>query len=596
MCVVLVSTNRQDISLSLFSEHHLKADLAAESGLNQALQLMRSHSEWEAKLKSNFKGTLSSGAEWSAEVKPYESSTNTGPSPYLVITGIGKSGVVRAERRLLVEELRLADSIAAQGLKPHLFGLAGIAPAGEPSLVMLGPSMKWSQVATPEKPLWDTFGCNGGPLAILRDKTSSPPSPEGPDLQDIRAEAGPGGFYLYSFGQAQASRFPASDKLATLNFEANNLIWRTQPLPGTLTKVTQATIDNDPNGKPRYETANLFTGPIQVDVSDHMGPVVEWYVLDRNRLMSDQEYVYCPATHYIFKGTHAKNIIVYEGPFAVNKGFVKPEAVGQDSAILRFDIKRSVWNVFNDCISYKQGNDEFTKAIGPRPDSSPFSLQDRQIVGVAKDPQKPIITALETGWKSAGANRSEQPWGLRYQGYPRALVKETTGEYFIEGITPFSKAFPTRIPAITAKVYSDSAKSYTDSTVVSEQTIEWSIIPNSSLTTVAGDELYTHGYLSYRPLDSLSQTPVDKRVTPDPYKISVLMHFDGKHWQALPQGIQNVIWDPQRYLTSDPTMVPISFDGGGPTYYLRRPVGLAGYVTNANLMRRYVPLTLNDLP
>lgn len=596
MCVVLVSTNRQDISLSLFSEHHLKAELAAESGLNQALQLMRSHSEWEAKLKSNFKGTLSSGAEWSAEVKPYESASVPAPNPYLVITGIGKSGAVRSEKRLLVEELRLADSIAAKGLKPHLFGLAGTTAAGDPTLVMLGPSMKWSTVAAPEKPLWDTFGCNGGPLSILRDKDTVPASPKGPELKDDRATAGLGGFYTYEFGPAFAAQFPASDKLTTLNFETNSMVWRTQPLPTLLAKVLQSTIDGDVNGKPRFETANLITGPIQVDVSDHMGPVVEWYVLNRARVMSDQDFVYCPATHHIFKGTHAKNVIAYEGPFAVNRGFNRGEATETDSAILKFDIKRSSWSVYNDCISYKQGDDQFTKAIGPRPDTSPMSLEDRTIVAVANAPQRPLIQASETGWRSIGANRQEQQWGIRYKGYARSLVKDTTNEYSIEGLPALSKSFPSRIPAITAMVYSNVNKRYDESTVVSEQDIQWTIMPNSTLIAQAGDELYAHGWMSYRPLESLSLTPVDKKITPDPYKVSVLMHYDGKHWQALPQGLNNIIWDPKRYETIDPSMVPISIlDATTTVYHLRRPVGIAGYVTSANLMRRYVPLPLNSV-
>ena len=590
MCVVLVSTNRQDISLSLFSEHHLKADLAAESGLNQALQLMRSHSEWEAKLKSNFRGTLSSGAEWSAEVKPYESASVPAPNPYLVITGVGKSGAVRSEKRLLVEELRLADSIAAKGLKPHLFGLAGTTAAGDPTLVMLGPSMKWSTVAAPEKPLWDTFGCNGGPLSILRDKDTVPASPKGPELKDERATAGLGGFYTYQFGPAFAAQFPASDKLSTLNFETNNMVWRTQPLPTLLAKVLQSTIDGDVNGKPRFETANLITGPIQVDVSDHMGPVVEWYVLKKERLMSDQEFVYCPATHYLFKGSHAKNIIASEGQFDVNKGFNRPEAVASDSAILRFDLKRGSWSVLNDLISYRPGDDQFTIATGLRPDQSAMSLEDKNILAVSSGPQKPLIVASATGWTTAGSNRLEQPWGLIYKGAPRSLFRERSNEFAIEGLAALSKAFPVQIPATTAKVYSSTDKQWIDSTVVAEQAIELSILANSALTTAAYDDLYTFGFLSYRSLDSLGQNLVDKRITPDPYRVSLLLHFDGQKWQALPQGLHAAIWDPQRYPSPNPSMVPISTQDGQ-NCLLSRPVGLAGYLTNANLMRRYVPFS-----
>ena len=62
LSVALISQNRMDISLGLSVDHRLKAQEAARSGLDYALSVMRTRSNWADLLKEE--RTLESGATY----------------------------------------------------------------------------------------------------------------------------------------------------------------------------------------------------------------------------------------------------------------------------------------------------------------------------------------------------------------------------------------------------------------------------------------------------------------------------------------------------------------------------------------------------
>src|ERR1700712_697947 len=80
LSVILVATNRQDILLAISVDHRMRASTAARAGANEALQIMRSNSEWEAKLGKSYKGQMASGAAFNVTVSSH--AVDAAPSYY----------------------------------------------------------------------------------------------------------------------------------------------------------------------------------------------------------------------------------------------------------------------------------------------------------------------------------------------------------------------------------------------------------------------------------------------------------------------------------------------------------------------------------
>lgn len=282
LSVILVATNRQDILLAISVDHRMRASTAARAGANEALQIMRSNSEWEAKLGKSYKGQMASGATFNVTVAAH--AVDTGPPYYLDIDSRGTSGFIASEYHLMVEEIRLADSIAKKGLKPHLFTLAQ--GSTSPQLMMLGPSFKWSSLdslGTSSVPTTLTAG--GGILALQSGNGTRPP-----DLKDwtYRTEYG---FYNMNNFTNTTSQLTQGKALQVMRIEGTVLKWETMQ---DAANVSKNPVDALPNPVTvNTETVQVAPGVyVVVDKNEYTGPTVDWYSLSGTRMASEDGAVY----------------------------------------------------------------------------------------------------------------------------------------------------------------------------------------------------------------------------------------------------------------------------------------------------------------
>lgn len=589
MCVGLVSTNRQDIQLSLFGENRLKAQLSAQSGLNQALAYMRSHSDWESKFQSGLEGDLACGAHWKAKVSQYNGSISP-PHPYLKLTSQGTCGSVSIEKSTVVEEFRLGDSVATTGQKPHLFGIGRALPSAvEDILLMLGPSFQWRPVQAPPDGNLPTFGCDGGPLAGLRKLEASPDPPE---IKDWRVSQGSFGFYNYLF-ETTGVVLPKCPKLVILDIVGSTMSWKPKPQANNkLAKLGQATIDDNPNGQPRIEVVLTPAGPITVDISDHKGPVVEWWEILSQRVMTSPNGVYCLANHHIYQGVHAKNIISSSGGVPINTGFFHPSKFRSALGVLKFESQSQSWVVACDSIHFDWGSWQIVQDLGPQPKAITAALAGDSVFALDNNDAQSILAAEPGGWRSKERNPSGLPTLLSRSGKiePMIISQEpsNTRRYQIRGTEKLEKSLPTSVPALTANIGDSSGAHFESRTAIQGQSFDWTLNPALGHNVSAADETFSIANLNYSSFAALDSPAMVPPITPAPLQTKVLLHYDGHIWQALPQGALAAVWDPARY-----PVTPEGFsinDPGGSNYYVSRLVGLAAYQTQANLMRRYAPL------
>lgn len=588
MCVVLVSTNRQDIALSLHGEGELKARLAAEAGFNQAIQYMRSHSDWEQKFSQPFVGALASGAEWRAEVKPYDGGLAL-PHPYLHLKGTGIFKSVRVEKNSIVEEFRLGDTFAQKGDKPHLFAIGKVCPLmKEAALLMLGPSFQWRPIQAPQDITVPTLGCDGGPLAGLRSLDSSP---AGPAYSDYSAVAGNFGFYNYVFGEV--GTMPKCPKLVTLDIQGSTMTWKPQPIVSSLSKVIQATIDDNPNGQPRIETVNTPTGPLPVDVSDHKGPMMDWWELTQNRVMSDETAVYCLARHHIWLGTHAKNIITMEAGYAVNSGFRYPGVLQSATGVLKFDLQARVWTPLCDPIRADLGSWKIQVTSQVEPNAVSATLTGRSVYATDSKNSNNIAVANPNGWsvKDSSPSGLTVLFGRNDRINPLVVESDMNNNrhFNIRGEVKVEKSLPAVVPGVTTLIGSNDGRQFEKRVAIAEQNYDWSLHPTITDNVSALGETYSIGRLNYFSSPVVMDPVTVPPITPSMLQASVLLHYDGHFWQLWPQGAQAAVWDPDRYL-SFPDQGPTVEDTAHTQYALSRLVGAAGYKTSVNLMRRYAPI------
>lgn len=356
LSVALVSMNRQDIQLTLFLDHRLRAQMAARAAANYALQTMRSDEHWEDK-QDTFRGRLSDGADWTAQVTPYNDPDGT--DDLYEIDGVGTSGFVTNHYRMVVEEFRMVKKPPMDRI-PLLF-----AYTTDGSLAMMHTTFQWTLLGPPPQfGAW--LAAHEGPLFTYG------PAGSGAGLPSIRKN--------------QSTVSPAEtlhEHLVQLEFIDNNATWVDIPDPGPkLGKVYGGTL----NGT----TAS--------------GGQISWYGLVGDALAADQGVVYAHAFHYFWDGsvptptpsTPSPAASATRTPPVARAGKIQ-NGLWAAPALLEYDSTRGSWTVLADYLTV-------TNPVNPPQLNTTAPLPDFGALGVAVGSVYSLNAANSNQALSAGGN------------------------------------------------------------------------------------------------------------------------------------------------------------------------------------------------
>jgi hypothetical protein len=590
LSVALVLTNREDIQYTLFTDHKMRCNLAADGTLDYALQVMRTNSNWEEKFKT-WRVPFQSGAEGQVSYRPWtEPSVLPGatrfslpltpsPSAGIELIATGKSGLFASERHMLLEEFRLADSMLKGDIKPHL---VNVSEAG--AAMILTPTFTWEKApATTSKPIMGSLSASAGPVFHLSEDQGSPP----PEVKDFALQTVAGipmpipGFPLSS------SQIPKGHGAFFLQLKDNNLGWVRAPDPGDqlggdLTVQAQITPDDGGTAASGWDkiTLNWDTlaktpSELTVDYSYFNGPRINWYSLVGTRAqVLDDEYI-CHARHYFYSGFRFKNS--QAGGGVTHTQYKRPDLF-DEPCILSFNLKTQKWKVVLDYLK-----------VDPDPLVEPTIINglhpDSNSLLVLAGPQ--VYTHVEgqadNSWYSVGKEQ------LTLANLPKRASLFSLGNEILycdprgdtdvapplmalnqHDIAPF---FPKFLPVLNEGGTYD-AKQNLPGEFEPQLNLRWSI-DQASLTGYAQD-LYGVARLA------VTFTPPAQ--APQTVQASGLAHWDGKRWQILPAGLSRLLPDPTSYKSE------MSRDYAGGDGPLTGKFVLAGYASEKSLLRRYVPV------
>lgn len=533
LSVALTITNREDIRSNLLADHQLRAQLAVEGTLQDRVQRMRKFSDWEGQSQDL---SFNSGA--TAHV---DSSRFLTYGVQLQVKAL--SNLVQQERRLLLEEFRLADSVAQSGKKPHLFAIKQVNNALTWSV--LGPDFHWQNLgALSARALPASYSAAGGSLFGQNAGEGATP----PQLQDWHPTTD-------SQGVVHSGSFSATSQQLTqgngaLLARLNNSQFSLEMLPDpgeTLGRVTQATINGSPDGQPTYATVTLGGQLVQLDTSEYRGPSAEWYSLVGPAAAAQGEVYYCHARHYYFRGVRFRNSASANPPGSQNgSGFY------DEPCLLKWENK--AWTKVVDLLKVSDDLSEPEIVQGPRPDPSSLWVTASGSVYCKQLGQEMLLQVAGNAFSAV------QPINGKGLCYGDELLWLQQGSLSAHDPSGF---FPKNLPAHNVGARCNIPGLNLTLTEEPALELKWSV---ATPATAAAKDLYAV-------------------VTCQATSRKALGHFDGQGWQLLPHGLAEVLPDSLYTLEA-------RRDYAGQTFSLDEVVGLAlgAYTTDQPLLRRYVPL------
>ena len=591
LSVALVLTNREDIQYTLFVDHKMRCNLAADGTLDYALNVMRTNSNWEAKFKT-WRATFQSGAEGEVAYHPWVEppvlpgatrfSPPETPSPPagIELIATGRSGLFASERHLLLEEFRLADSMLKGDIKPHLLNVDETGTGK-----MLTPTFVWEKTpATTAKPIMGTLSASAGPVVHLSADQGEPP----PEIKDFALQTVAGIPMPIPGFPASSTQIPKGHGGFFLELKNNNLGWVRLPDPnaqlgGDLN--VQPSITPDDGGTSatgwdkitlNWDTIAKTPSDLTVDYSYFNGPRINWYSLagTRAQMMGD-EYI-CHGRHYFYSGFRFKNSQSAGG--MTHTQYKEPSDLYNEPCILSFNLKTQKWTVLLDYLK-----------VDPDPLVEPTIIN-----GLPPDPNSLLVLPGPVIYTHVGG-QADNSWYLvgKEQLSLAALPKRATlfalGNEILycdprsdtdikpplmmlnqHDIRPF---FPKYLPALNEGGPYDPKQKQVGQ-MEPQLNLRWST-DEASLTGYDKD-LYAIVRLAvtFTPPAKATQT----------VQASSLAHWDGKRWQILPAGLSRLLPDTSSYRTE------MHRDYGGGDGPITGKFILAGYPSEKSQLRRYVPV------
>ena len=551
LSVAIVVTNREDIRSTLGADHKMRAEFAADGTLDRDIQLMRSTADWESTLNSPV--AFASGATVQSSYKRI--------SPTILELDVtALSNLVRADRHWILEELRLADSVAVGSQKPHLFCLEGTA------YKVLGPNFKWQALGTlPALVLPRTFSARSGPLYyLIKDDVPSPVA-----LMDFQPIQGNPSVTNGGFGPASLT-LPKSNGPYTLELqnEKFNVVKIVEPADITmLGRLKQPTINGQVNGTPTSATIIINGVPTLVDTSVYQGPIYETYLLVGTVAVGVDKAYYCHAMHYYYRG------FKFQNDPSTGVGTITQPVIEHEPAILKYDVSGKVWVKVVDLL--KVPDDQSIPEVigGPRPDQNYLWVTDGGVV-YSKDAAGPHLLTINGNQFSPGS--SFQGELFTYQDQLISVTKNpTTGISSLSRMDP-ALTLPKQVPGrnVGAKPFVNSGMMIS---LQEEKPLDLRYSTSASPVAAAQKDLFalvtTQAYVQ----GQSSQTPQSST--------TCLAHFDGTQWQFLPNGMASALPGSSFFLESQR-----DYGGAGTNQVTpASTLALGGYVTNQPLLRRYSP-------
>ena len=602
LSVALISTNRQDINLTVLADHKLRARHAAEEAATYALQTMKEDQQWETLLlnKTFTNSSVSDNVSWSVMVKPMAPTNATAavdtsdasgingsdPNPtrwdpaidkiphFYEVVGKGVSGVYSAEYRLMVEEFRLSDGIVSNGLKPYLFMTAS--SDNVTSLCMLDPTFTWHRLAALSADFnVSTLTGNGGDVYITSKSKKS-----GPQISDWNPVVGqPGGFYVPGAWTPTASQFPEANDLLKLELTGNEAKWTAMPDPNkTLAKFTQATVNGAENGTITTETVFVpGVGAVLVDTSDYKGPVLQYYVLDGD-LHAEKDGVYCHATHYFYSGWHFKNRPVA----GINQNPIyKKGKLFKDACILR--CKGGNWAVTTDVLKITDPYEDVIAYGGPQPSKTYLTVTETGKVYALGNSSKGSVALEATATTFTNVADLANPFFFFYDEKLRgvSLVGQGTNSTLAYTGLPLTALYPNNIPEQLGKSYRSADQTYVNVILANEKRLNWRVSGDLNGVAQFKQDIIATGTVNVSEVDLKASIP------PPPVTYAYICHYDGSRWQLWPGGYPSV----------QAGQMPMSANGSIPVSQNKfsanlssTPIALGGYASSVKILRHYQPI------
>lgn len=587
LSVALVLTNREDIQYTLFTDHKMRCNLAADGMLDYGLSAMRTTSDWESKFQG-WSLPFNSGAEASVAYRiwndpptlpgaaRYSTPVTASPSAGVELIATGKSGLFRSQRHLLLEEFRLADSVLRGGIKPHLFDV------NNSKVSVLTPSLTWEEVgAPPNPPIPGTVSAGGGELAFLSEGTGAEP----PKIEDFtRVQVGD----IMMIGNATTAveTIPKGHGGSLLILKNNKWEWVQIPDPGLQMQTGfNGTITPDDGGSSAtgwdaltldWDMIAKTPSELTVDYSYFNGPKLNWYALTGTRAERVGDEYICHGLHYFYVGIKLKN--------SQSAGQVHSQSrdgnLLREPCLLSYNLKTEQWTVLLDWLQVsKDPMEEPTPLPGPKPNPSSLLVMPGPLIYTHAQDQS------DNSWYLAGKKQ------LSLSSLPKRATLFALGTEVLycdprgdSDVTPVLTAlnrndiaayFPKFLPERnTGGVYDPTGK--TPGGFEPQLNLRWSIAENS----LAGfnQDLFALARLVVT-IAAPGQAPTSTQTTG-------LAHFDGKRWQILPAGLGRLLPTTSSYRME----LDRDYAGGdGPATSLSRLV-LGGYASDKPLLRRYVPV------
>ena len=588
LSVALVLTNREDIHYTLFVDHKMRCNLAADGTLDYALNLMRTNSNWEEKFKT-WRVPFKSGAEGQVSYRLWTEPTvlpgatrfsppeTPSPSAGIELIAIGRSGLFASERHLLLEEFRLADSMLKGDIKPHLLNISDTG-----AVTVLTPSFTWEKAqATTSKPIEGTISASGGPVLHLSEGQGTKP----PEIKDF-ALTNVAGIPMPVTGLPLSSKqIPTGHGAYQLELKGNNWGWVLLPDPGEqLGTIIQPSISPDDGGSSasgwdkltlNWDTLAKTPDQLTVDYSYFNGPKINWYCLVGTRAeMSGEDYI-CHGMHYYYSGFRFKNSQA-AGGMTHSQG--KDPSLYEEPCILKFNLKTKQWTVVLDYL--KVDPDplvEPTILTGLRPAMNSLFVQPGPLIHTH------VLGQTDNAWYTVGKEQ------LCLASLPKRATLFALGNEILycdprldTDVTPplmalnqhdMAAFFPKFLPALNEGGVYDPKQNHPGE-IEPQLNLRWSM--DEKTLTGYDKDLYGVARLAvtFTPPAQKSQT----------VQASGLAHWDGKRWQVLPAGLSRLLPDPTSYKTE------MNRDYGGGDGTLTGKFVLAGYASEKSQLRRYVPV------
>lgn len=552
LSVALTVTNREDIRSTLLADHKMRAEFAADGVLDYNLQVMRTQPNWEEVLREQ---TLASGAV----VKSTWRTTRPG---VVEVTVSANSNLIKAERHWLLEEFRLADSLAVGDKKPHLFAMR---KAGDSlTHAVLGPNFRWQSLgAAPPQTLTGTYVAKGGPLYLeTQDQGATPPT-----LQDWQPIIDTLGVVNFGGFGPTSQQLPKGHGASTGKFENEKFSFDVLPDPGdTLGRVKQATINGRSDGQPTFTTVTLAGNLVELDTSEYQGPCVEWYTLSGTVADAKENLYYCHGRHIYMRGVRFRNKAGSDPP-----GSVDPGGYYDEPCLLSYDPASKAWAKVVDLLKVTDDLSEPVVVDGPRPNQATMWVTQNGQIFTAQSGANNLLRVVGDRFEVAG---NLEPNLLVYRDQLLSVApRSSDGLMCLSSFDPaqyLTKLLPGR------NVGARSAIPGANLTMPEEPTqqLHWAIA--ATPTATAREELYALVTCQARLPDNPNGPP---RSTGQ-----ALAHFDGKNWQLLPSGLAGVL--------AGSYFVESQRDYGGKPSVVNDIVALAlaGYSSSQPLLRRYSPL------